>query len=286
MQRNDMAESEIHDAAWSEREYNPRVTVAETPALVAAWPVRAAETRARRPFLADLRYGDHPREILDLYRARDARGAFVFVHGGYWRSFTKVETAWIADGFLDQGISVAMINYPLCPEVTVADIARSVRRAFVHLHRSVLDAAERAAIVVSGHSAGGYLAADLVATDWTAHDLPASPFQGALPVSGIYELAPLIPTSMNEQIRLTPETAAAWSLGGLPPPTRCRLALAVGGDEPGEFHRQASALAAAWPVLLPKVVPVPATNHFTVLDSLAAPDGILNRLAMDMLTGR
>lgn len=271
----------LRDAAWYEEQYNPRLTVPETAALLAAWPVRSAETCRRRPAtVADHPYGPHPRERIDLHRAPQARGLLVHVHGGYWRSFSKADNAFVVDGFLDEGISVALVNYPLCPEVTVAAIAACVRRAFARLWLEVLDEAERAAVAVSGHSAGGYLAADLLATDWTGLGLPADPIRFALPVSGLFDLAPLIPTSMNATIGLTADTAAAWSLTAILPRARAGLVLAVGEREPAEFHRQAIELAAAWSRLTPRVVVVPRANHFTVLDSLAVPGGLLNRLAL------
>lgn len=268
---------------WYEREYNPRVTIAGIADLLASWPARAAATLAvRRPTVADHAYGDHPREILDLFRAPAARGTLVFIHGGYWRAFTKFETTFIVEGFLDRGISVVLVNYPLAPEVTVGRIAASVRRAFAAAW-GLLAEGERKAVAVAGHSAGGYLAADLMTVDWTAHGLPAAPFQLALPISGLFELAPLLRTSMNAQIGLTGETAAAWSLTATLPRVPARLVLAVGGDEPGEFHRQSRALATAWANLDPTVLAIPGTNHFTVVDHLAAADGALARIVSGAL---
>lgn len=272
----------VRDDDWYEREYNPRVTVAETAALLAAWPVRSAAVLGRRrPTAADVAYGPHPREILDFHRAAGARGVLVFVHGGYWRAFTKAETAFLLDGFLDQGVSVALVNYPLCPEVTIAAIAASVRRAFAVLYTDLLDDAERAGVVVSGHSAGGYLAADLMTVDWTAVGLPADPIHLVLPISGLFELEPLVRTSMNVALGLDGDTARDWSLVERTPRVRAALALAVGGDETAEFHRQSAALAAAWSGRTPRLISVPSANHFTVLDSLATPGALLNTLALE-----
>jgi arylformamidase len=271
------------DAAWHEREYNPRTTVPDTGDLLAEWPRRAALTRAQRPFIADIRTGEHRREVLDLYRAGSAKGTFVFMHGGYWRAFSKLETSWVAEGFLDQGYSVALLNYPLCPEVTLAALIDSVKRSFVVLHKNVLNDAERGAIVVGGHSAGGYLAAAFVATDWTAHGLPPRPFHGAVPISGIFELAPLIPTSMNEAIRLDAASAASLSLTTAEPRTPVKMAFVVGGDESEEFHRQSETMACAWAALDPKVVDIASANHFTVIDGLARPGSELNGIVVGML---
>lgn len=271
------------DADWAEREYNPRLIVADVAAITDRWTPRAMATRERHPPVADIAYGPHPRERIDLFRVADARGTVVYIHGGYWRSRDKVDTSWIADGFLDQGLSVALFGYPLTPEVDLAAICDSTRRAFAHLWREVLTEGERRRVVVTGHSAGGYLAALHLATDWTGYGLPADPLAGVVPVAGVFELAPLIPTSMNADIRLTPESAAALSLTGAPVRSRAPLVVAVGGDESAEFHRQQSALAAAWSTLRPTVLPVPDTNHFDVIDSLAEPGGLLNRVVLSMI---
>jgi arylformamidase len=271
------------DAAWHELQYNPRVTVANVGDLLAELPRRAALTRATRPFLADIKTGPHRREVLDLYRVKDAKGTLVFMHGGYWRAFSKLETSWVAEGFLDQGYSVALLNYPLCPEVTLAALIDSVKRSFAVLHKEVLTEAERAAIVVCGHSAGAYLAAAFVATDWTSHGLPAQPFHGAVPISGIFELAPLLQTSMNEAIRLDAASAAELTLTTARARLNVPITFVVGGDESDEFHRQSTAMAAAWAALDPTVVDIPLANHFSVLDGLARPGDRLNAIAVDLL---
>lgn len=274
------------DPTTAEREYNPRHAVADALAIYGRWPERAAATRARHPPLAAIRYGAHPREVLDLFRAPDARGTVVFIHGGYWRAFSKDDFSWVADGFLDLGLSVAVLNYPLCPDVSLARIAEAIRAAFVHLHGVVLTGAERSRIAVTGHSAGGYLSALHLATDWTRLGLPRDPVAGCVPISGVFGLAPLIATSMNEAIGLDEASAAALSLGGEPPLSRAALTLAVGGDETAEFHRQSEALAAAWPTLRPRFLDVPGRNHFDVIDDLARPGSALHRAVLHALDGR
>lgn len=271
------------EAEWAEREYNPRLAVPDAAAIYERWGPRAEATRRRHPPLADLRYGEHPREVLDLFRAERPRGTVLFIHGGYWRAFSKDVFSWVADGFLGQDLSVALLNYPLCPDVSLARIADATRRGFAHLYRDVLTEAERRRIVVTGHSAGGYLAALHLATDWTEHGLPAHPLAGAVPISGVFSLPPLIPTTMNEAIRLDAAEAEALSLDDKPWLSRAALTFVVGGEESEAFHRQSEDLADAWDDLAPRVLDIPGRNHFDVIEGLAEPGSVVNREIVGMI---
>ena len=269
---------------YFERQYNTSFSVADEGTVLADWQARAAQTRRTFPLVPDIAYGPNPREVLDFYRAANAHGALVFIHGGYWRGLSKVETSWVVDGFVNDGISVALINYPLCPEVMIADICRSIQEAFTYLFLNVLNDDERRNVVVAGHSAGGYLAASHLATDWIALGLPQNPLAGVVAISGIYDLAPLIQTSMNADLQITVELAAALNLLTSPVRSHAPLLLAVGGDETPAFHTQATNLAAAWKVLAPKTLSLPDSNHFTVVDSLSHPQGEINKIARRMLS--
>jgi arylformamidase len=262
---------------WHELQYNPRLTVKDAALIMPGWRKRALVTRERTPPLGDFKYGPHPRENLDLFRVPNARGTVVYIHGGYWRMLSKLETSFVADGFTGQGLSVALINYPLCPDVTLAHIRRSVQRAFAVLWSKILTEEERRVVIVTGHSAGGHLAALHLATDWRHFNLPDNPIAGVVSLSGVFDVAPLIHTSMNKELRLTEETATPLNLMRSATIGHAPLVLAVGGDEPEEFHRQSGDLAKAWATLRPKVLSVPGINHYTIVDQLAEPGAILNR---------
>lgn len=265
----------------TERQYNLALTVPEMPAITGLWPARAAEARHRHPPLADIVYGPHPRERLDLFRAAEPRGTFLFIHGGFWRARSRDEFSWIAEPFLAAGYSVALPNYPLCPQAPFEMIAPSIRAAFRHLYRDVLTPAERASIVVAGHSAGGHLAADLLTVDWEAQGLPTAPFRGVLPISGVFDLTPLLATSINAELRLDPETAARLSLGPTPPRVPARLVLAVGEAETAGFRQQTEGLARLWKAPTPMIIA--GANHFDILHGLATPGAALHEAARDLL---
>ncbi len=267
---------------WFEQQYFPSLSIPATDAIFESWKARAAATRAKLKFTADIHYGPHRREVLDFYPAENARGCVVFIHGGYWLSFSKVDTSWVAKGFVGQGLSVALINYPLCPEVKIADIRTSCAKAFAYLYKTVLSESERNAVVVTGHSAGGYLAAAHLVENWVAHGLPENPLAGVIALSGVFDVAPLIQTSLNTELRLDEVQARALNLNLVQLQVKAKLALTVGERESTEFHRQSSELAKSWATLSPQVIDVAGTNHFTIVDELAAPGGVLNRLAVAM----
>lgn len=251
-----------------EFQYNPRAAVPGAVALLEASAARGAAARATHP-PTSLRYGAHPRETIDLVVPDGARATLVFIHGGYWRALSKEHFSWIAPPWAAAGVATANVEYPLCPEVRVADIAAATRRALAAL----LAAPMPGPVVVAGHSAGGYLAAELMTGDRPA----PPPLAGVLSISGVFDPAPLLRTSINADIRLDAAGAAALNLLTRAPVVTTPLALTVGGDEPAAFHAQSEALARAWASLAPARLDLPGRNHFTAVDALAEPGSVLGR---------
>ncbi|WP_149536853.1 alpha/beta hydrolase [Siccirubricoccus phaeus] len=260
----------------AEAEYNNRARVPEHPAILAAWAVEAAKFRATWPEAElDLAYGPGERERLDLFRPGPGEGwpVALFFHGGYWQSLDRRWFSHMARGVLARGVAMAMPSYDLCPAVPLRVIVTQARAAAAYLHRR-----SGRRLLAMGHSAGGQLAALLLATEWRALDpfLPPDLVAAALPISGVFELEPLLPTSMAAALRLTPEEARALSPRFLPPPGGALHAV-VGGAESTEFRRQARDFAAAWGGTVEEL---PGCNHFTVLDPLAEPEsGLAQRAA-------
>lgn len=267
---------------WYNQQYLPSRTVANSGEVIANWELRSAATRAKYPFIADIKYGPHIRETIDLFRVPNAKATMIYIHGGYWSMLSKVETSFVADGFVEQGVSVALINYPLCPEVSIVDIRSSIQNAFAHLYKNVLNQEERKSIVVTGHSAGGHLAALHLATDWKIFGLPENPIAGVITLSGVFDVTQLRHTMLNETLRITETSAAILNLNTALLRSKAKLVLAVGGDESEEFHRQSSDQAKAWASLSPQVLNLRGFNHFSVVDSLADSNGLLNSLAHNM----
>lgn len=257
-----------------EREYNFRARVPDHARFFEAYARRSAEARHSLEGRFDLAYGRHPAQRLDLFLAdRPRPPLLVFIHGGYWQAMSKDSFSYIAPPFVAEGCAVAVIGYALCPGVTVADIVTQVREAVVWLHRNVL----AARLVVAGHSAGGHLVAWLAATDWRVYGLPADALAGGMAVSALYDLEPLVPTSINAKLGLDRATARALSpLHAIPPADRPGvppLVSACGGAESPDLLRQQDAFARAWQAAghTIRVLDLPGLHHFNVIDTLAEP---------------
>ena len=255
-----------------EVEYNNRARVPENPALMAGWARDSAAYREQHP-PRRLTYGPGSRNVIDLFEGSEGGPLVVFIHGGYWQALDGSSSSHCARGLNAHGISVAVPTYDLCPNVTVADIIGEMRAASRELAKLGRP------LVVSGHSAGGHLAACMLATDWPAYDrsLPANLVKAAYAISGLFELEPLVDTSVNKALGLDRAAAQAASPLLWTPPDGKTLDAVVGGDESAEYHRQSRTIADTWGKagVTTRFGVVPDANHFTAIAPLADPDSAM-----------
>jgi arylformamidase len=258
-----------------EFEYNMRARVPEHAQIFAQWARQAEDYRAealkRDCAELGLSYGDTPRQIIDLFlpAANAASPLALFIHGGFWRAFDPSSSSHLARGLNARGIAVAVVGYDLCPIVTIGDIVVQIRRACIFLWQRF-----GRHLVVSGHSAGGHLAAAMVASDWRALYPKAPPdlVPAAYAISGIFDLAPLLDIPVNQDLRLDAESARQVSPLFWPIASGLVLDAAVGDLETSEFKRQSSAIVETWRRrgAQTRYAEFPG-NHFTVLDALTDP---------------
>ncbi len=237
---------------------------------------RSAIVRAEGACLLDQRYAAGPRCLLDIFPAGDGAPVLFFIHGGYWRALDKSYVSFIAEPFHNAGITVVVPGYDLVPSIRVGGIVDQMRMAFDWIVKRL----SPARIVVSGHSAGGQLAA-MLALDQAVQG--EGPIVGLATISGAFDLRPLLHTSINADLNLSAEEAADAS-----PLLRVEALMdgaalvplfgIVGGDETQGFKQWTAELVAAWAArgAPAKVCEVAGRNHFTILDALATPDGDLS----------
>ena len=264
------------DAAM-EAQYNNRANVPEHPELLAEWAAMSAAWQADAKTVRELVYGDSDAETLDLFLA-DARNAPVhmYIHGGYWQANDKKSSSFVARPLVAAGAHVAAIDYGLCPDVTIDEIGRQCRAALACLWREAEGFGGNCDhITVSGHSCGGQLVGMAMATDWAQFgaDLPKDLVKGGVSVSGLFDLEPLLNTTVNIKVGMDTETARRNSPLFMTPACDAPLALLWGGDETDAFRWQSETMAAAWDAKGVETVAeaIPGVNHFTVLTGMEDP---------------
>ena len=255
-----------------EVEYNNRARVPENPTLMAGWARDAAAYREQHAPRV-VAYGPGARNTIDIFPGDNQGPIVVFIHGGYWQALDGSSSSHCARGLNAHGIDVAIPTYDLCPQVTVDTIIQQMRAAARELARLGRP------LVLSGHSAGGHLAACLLATDWPAYDasLPKDLVIAAYTISGLFDLVPLVRTSINRALRLDETAARAASPLFWKPPCRGSLDAVVGGNESAEYFRQSRTMVEQWGAagVTTRFGVVPDANHFTAIAPLADPDSAM-----------
>ena len=242
------------------------------------WSASSAAFREQADASLDCAYGPGERERIDIFRCgASAAPLYVYLHGGYWQRGDKSLYSFIAAPFLDAAVDVAIIGYPLCPQVSMTDLVGKVRQAIGWLyHNADQLGVNRDRINLSGHSAGGHLTSMMVCCDWPDFDekLPRELLKTAIPFSGLYQLAPLLQTSISDALHLTPAEVNRLSPASLQPETQVPLLTIIGGAETAEFFRQTDLLIEKWSGSLAQIERhvEPEVDHFDLIDRLASPD--------------
>jgi len=115
----------------------------------------------------DVVYNPSNNLLLDIYapkKIKKPKKILVYVYGGNWRSGRKGLYKFLGKGFARKGIICVVMNYRLNPtpiDTMAYDVAKAVRWTKQNAFKFNGDTNN---IYISGHSAGGHLAA-LVATD-------------------------------------------------------------------------------------------------------------------------
>jgi arylformamidase len=262
-----------------EYQYNPRESVPEYPQLAKKRAEQSRRVRESAKSWLGVPYGSSPREKLDIYPADQPGGpVLIYIHGGYWRSGSKEDNCNFVPVFTKRGASVVLVEYDLCPSVTISDIVRQTRSAIVWVYRNILRySGNPSKIYLSGHSAGGHLTAMALAHDWTSEGLPRDLIKGAVASSGVYDLDMVMRISVQEQVKLTPELAQENSPFVHPPLPICPVIVAVGGAEPKGWQQMSEdffKLCKQRGVDCEYLI-IPGANHYTMSEHLADADSPL-----------
>jgi acetyl esterase/lipase len=260
------------------RAYENRAFIPGGDSYPARWMAEAAAFRGSLGARArtDQPYGPGPRRAMDVFLPAAApRGVVVFVHGGYWHLFGRELWSHLAAGPLARGWAVAMPSYTLAPEARIATMTQEIAAAVTAAARL-----SDGPIVVTGHSAGGHLAARTACADTALPAEVAVRIRRVLPISPLADLEPLMATAMNATLGIDAAEAAAESPARLALRPGVGVTVWVGGQERPAFLWHARLLSEAWDC--PWHVD-PGRHHFDVIEGLTAPDSSLTKALLDGL---
>ncbi len=271
-----------------EYQYGPRLSVPNTDEILVRWAADSETYYAESDCERDISYGPRAEEILDIFKPANVDNApvLIFIHGGYWRALDKKDHAFLPKPFVDAGVLVVSINYTLCPEVKIDEITRQARAACAWVWRNAASyGGDPDRIHIFGHSAGGHLAAAVATTDWPEYEagLPKGLLKSATPISGLFDLQPILLISVNNDVHLDPDSAVRCSPANSAPGHDIAMTIAVGGAETKEFRRQSQYLHERWDNKLRSIdyLEADGANHFTVIENMVDPSNILTRKILD-----
>jgi arylformamidase len=261
-----------------EKGYNVSLSRSDFPNLFSVWSSRSENFRAGADARLDCVYDDGPSDRIDLFRCGDSNAPLlVFIHGGYWQRGDKAVFGFIAEPFIGAGVDVAMVGYQLCPRTDMSSIASQIRKAIVWLWRNASQlgiSAKR--INLCGHSAGGQLTGMMLATQWReiASDVPSDLIKTGIPISGLYQLEPLLHTTINDALGMDSSVAHDNSPQFLKPTSDAPVLATLGGGETTQFHWQLDQFVEQWRTygLSIQTFIEPSVDHFDVINRLAEHD--------------
>jgi arylformamidase len=252
-------------------EYNLTAIFPEAAASYEAFCERESErVRSELDHRLNVPFGPTLAEHVDLYPAGETAPVLIYVHGGFWYLRTSTEFGFVARGPVSRGIATVVVNYDLCPRVTIDEIVRQTRAAVAWVYENAQSfGGDGGRIHVAGHSAGGHLVAMLLATDWEGeYGLPDDIIKSATAVSGLYDLAPFPYTFLQPQLQLGWDQVLRNSPVLHIPDAAPPLLVAYGEEETAEFKRQSEAFLSAWRAngLDGERLLLAGKNHYDVID--------------------
>jgi arylformamidase len=225
----------------------------------------------------DIPYGPLEREKIDYYSAGPNTPVLIFIHGGFWQQYSKNNFAVLAENYLNKGISVAMVDYPIAPLANMDQIVTCSKNVVKFINQHILQwGGNPENVVLSGWSAGAHL---------SITSMNGMKIKAVVPISGVFELEPLIGTFLNKKLQMNLVIAKRNSPMLNLPTGSTPIYLFVGGSELSEMRRQsydfsAKLKASKYPVVL---MDIPGKNHFTMLEQFEFSEGAVHSRIVSIL---
>jgi len=265
------------------QQYDMRVAVTDSTPYVAEYAARSRAARERLSGRLDVRYGEGPRQLLDIFPAAAASPVVLFIHGGAWRYLSKDHFTYMVEPLLAAGLTTVLAGYDLHPNATLRRMQEQVCEAIAWTFREI-----GTRITVAGHSAGAQLGAMALAHDFRARGLPRSPVRASFLLSGVYDFEPHRHHERYLDLCLDEDTLQGSSPARNPPiDPDLPLVVAAGESETTEYVRHAYWFGEICrgrgnPV---SVLTSPGDHHFSVMNRFAQPNHLLTR-ALISLAGK
>ncbi len=278
-----------YDRSELDAQYSPSRTAKDFSGAIDYYSegsISAKRIYERRALL-DQRYANGPRALADVFPARDNGRAPVhmFIHGGFWQELSKEYAAFPAPAFVRAGSAFVALNYTLAPQARLSEIIREIRSAVAWARKNAASfGGDPDNIVVSGHSAGAYLAATLISTAG-AHPVPG--LRGLCLISGVFDLEPVRRCYVNDALGLRQEEIPGCDVVLNSPVQDVPVEIFVGNDETSEFRRQSLYLFETWAPRLTNCAhtSIEGRDHFDILFDLASPTGPVFKAALKLASG-
>lgn len=150
--------------------------------------------------VADIAYGSHHRQKLDLYfplpsSATSGQGkTIIFFYGGSWESGHRQQYKFVAEALTSAGYNVVIPDYRVYPEVRFPDFVHDAARVVSWVKQSIAQyGGNPDKVFVAGHSAGAHIAAMLALDESYLARVQLQPgdLSGMIGLAGPYDFLPL-----------------------------------------------------------------------------------------------
>ncbi|XP_022160456.1 kynurenine formamidase isoform X2 [Myzus persicae] len=235
--------------------------------------------------LTNIRYGSGDQQLLDVYEdgLTSPGYTFVYIHGGYWQELNKDISAYCVEPLVNAGIRVVIPGYDLAPKVTLFDIVEEIHQLLSYLKNSL----KYKNIWLGGHSAGAHLAASMIHPEVNEN----IGVKGFILISGIFDLKPLLETSINKPLKNTClELSPLNNLYGLDfthkTTQNCiKILVAYGESDSPAFHFQSKQFAKFLEKLGLDVTEkrINGVDHFDIVENLSNIDYSLTKTIINFI---
>ena len=273
-----------------EREYSPSSCIDDIMVFIKQYidESKKAHRILKDVMKPDVKYGPEQRSNMDLFvpKSDQLLPIHVFIHGGYWQELSKNESAFAAPNFIGNNVIFIAFDYTLAPEANLFEIVDQTKRGILSILKNAKKfGGDADNITISGSSAGGHLVAEILSTKWQDYGYRECPIKGALCISGVFDLEPIVNTYINEQLKMTKEDAYKLSPLYHIPHQSCPIIFSIGENETSEFHRQNDEymLACKEKGIETSLVEMPGFNHFDIALDLNNRDSPLFQAVLNQI---